>query len=54
MAAVKRGQARAAGSSVEAVDLSEDYVKARGRIAERRLFQAGCRLGAILKKIVAE
>lgn len=34
--------------------LTEDYLQAGGRAADRRLIQAGYRLGAILKQIAAE
>ena len=35
-------------------DLSQDYLKAGGGFAEIRVVQAGYRLGAVLKRIVAE
>lgn len=44
----------AVGDSVEPIGLSEDYLKAGGRVAERRVVEAGYRLGAVLKTLVAE
>jgi hypothetical protein len=38
----------------ESIDLSQGYLKAGGRIAERRLVEAGYRLGAVLKEIVKQ
>jgi hypothetical protein len=48
-----RGMERGSGG-VESIRLSEDYLKAGGRNSERRLVQAGFRLGVVLKGIVAE
>jgi hypothetical protein len=42
------------GAAVEGIDLSEEYLKTGGRVAELRIVQAGYRLGAILKKIANE
>jgi hypothetical protein len=39
---------------IESIDLSEAYLKAGGRIAERRLVEAGYRLGAVLKEVVKQ
>ena len=36
------------------IELSEDYLRAGGRNSERRMVQAGFRLGAVLKGIVAD
>ncbi len=44
----------AAGGGVAAIDLSEAYLKAGGKIAERRLVEAGYRLGAVLKEVVGK
>jgi hypothetical protein len=38
--------------SVEEISLSEDYLKAGGQIAERRVVQAGLRLAELLKSLV--
>jgi hypothetical protein len=40
--------------TVAQIELSEDYLRAGGRIANRRVVQAGYRLGAVLKEMVAE
>ena len=39
---------------VVAIRLSEEYLKAGGRNSERRMVQAGYRLGSMRKGIVAE
>ena len=44
----------AAGGGINALDLSENYLKTGGRIAELRIVQAGYRLGTVLKQIAAE
>ncbi|HTN77675.1 MAG TPA: S1/P1 nuclease [Pirellulaceae bacterium] len=36
------------------ITLTEDYLQAGGRVADRRLVQAGYRLGAILKQVAAD
>jgi len=36
------------------IDLSEAYLKAGGRLSQRRIIEAGYRLGAVLKEIAAE
>ncbi|HEY2414370.1 MAG TPA: S1/P1 nuclease [Pirellulaceae bacterium] len=41
-----------AAGSVAEISLSEDYLKSGGRIAERRVVQAGFRLGELLKSLV--
>ena len=43
----------ATGSPIAEVELTEQYLKEGGRIAERRLVQAGYRLAAVLRTIVA-
>lgn len=52
MAALRRMEA--AGAAVEPIALSEDYLKASGRIAAQRVVEAGFRLGAVLKTLVPE
>lgn len=52
LAALRRMEA--AGDMVEVIDLSQDYLKAGGKVAERRVIEAGYRLGAVLKTLVAE
>jgi hypothetical protein len=52
LAALRRMEAM--GDIVEPIGLSEDYLKAGGRVAERRVVEAGYRLGAVLKTLVAE
>jgi hypothetical protein len=52
LAALEKSEA--AGGGFGAIDVSENYLKIGGRIAERRIVRAGYRLGAVLKKIVAE
>jgi hypothetical protein len=48
-------KAEAAGALPEQpLVLSEDYLKMGGRLAERRVIQAGFRLGAVLRAVVAE
>src|SRR5262245_35317754 len=47
-------KAETAGGSLDPLDMSEDYFKAGGRVAERRVAEAGYRLGAILRQIAAE
>jgi hypothetical protein len=42
----------AAGQQPMDLELSESYLKTAGPIAERRLVEAGYRLGAVLKQIV--
>jgi hypothetical protein len=49
MAALRRMEA---AGGVDAINLSEAYLKEGGRISERRLVEAGHRLGAVLKEIV--
>ena len=39
---------------VEPIDVSAEYLTAGGRNSERHLVQAGFRLSAVLKAIVAE
>jgi hypothetical protein len=52
MAALK---AMEAGSGVvEQIELLEDYLKTGGQVAERRMVQAGYRLGAVLKAVIAD
>ena len=43
-----------AAGRIEPIELSEAYLKAGGRIAQRRLVEAGFRLGAVLKQVAAE
>src|SRR5262245_9316877 len=43
----------AGGGSVEVITLSQGYLLAGGQVAEKRLVQAGYRLGAVLKQIAA-
>lgn len=47
------GQMEAAGS-IETIELSEAYLQASGKLAQRRMVEAGYRLGAVLKQVVAE
>lgn len=47
------GQMEATGSS-EMIELSEAYLQAGGKLAQRRIVEAGYRLGAVLKQVVAE
>jgi len=47
-------KAEAAGGNLEPLEMKEEYLKAGGRIAERRLVEAGYRLGSVLKQIAAE
>jgi hypothetical protein len=42
------------GGTVEPIQLSNDYLKVGGRVAEQRVVQAGYRLGALLKTLIAE
>jgi len=42
-----------AANSITPIDLSETYLKAGGQIAQRRLVEAGYRLGAVLKLVAS-
>jgi len=44
--------AEAASAKVPTVELSEDYLKTAGAVAEQRVVEAGYRLGAVLAKVV--
>lgn len=44
----------AGSGAAEEISLSDAYLMAGGRVAEPRLVQAGYRLGAVLKRLVAE
>jgi S1/P1 Nuclease len=51
LAAVAKAEA---GGGLAPLEMKEEYLKIGGRIAERRLIEAGYRLGAVLKTIAAE
>jgi hypothetical protein len=40
------------GGELQPIELSEDYLKEGGAICERRVVEAGYRLGAVLKQLV--
>ena len=42
----------AGGGGVEEIELTEEYLKAGGQIAERRVVQAGFRLAELLKSLL--
>jgi hypothetical protein len=42
------------GETVQPIELSEPYLQSGGRVAQRRVVQAGYRLGAVLKLLVPE
>lgn len=52
MIALRKAEASGAATA-EPLTLSEDYLKMGGRLAERRVIQAGYRLGAVLKAVAA-
>jgi hypothetical protein len=43
-----------AGGPVSEIDLSTEYLKAGGLVAEERVIRAGYRLGAVLKELAGK